>query len=128
MFTIIRHRPVLLVCFSFCALAALHSAAADSFLRAYYDGAMNELVVAVAYQGTNPDHRFTLKWGPCQSGDSDSVSKVDVEVLDNQFLDFTQQDYQSVARFSLADLPCPRPVAVTLYTAPRRAMTLVIPE
>jgi len=39
---------------------------ADSFARVYYSARTDQLVVVMAYRGTNPGHAFTLKWGPCE--------------------------------------------------------------
>jgi hypothetical protein len=103
-------------------------ASADSFGSTYYDRATNELVVTMVYTGTNPNHKFILQWGPCESADSHSKPTVDAVILDDQFEDAARQDYQTVARFSLADMPCPRPVTVNMYTAPRIFLPIVLPE
>ena len=111
-----------------CALTLNGSASADSFGSTYYDRVKDELVVTMRYQGTNPNHRFTLQWGACQStDDSEGMPKVDVLVLDDQFMDAAHEDYQVIEHFSLADLPCPRPVTMDLYTAPRIFLPVVIP-
>ena len=129
MFTTVRRLLVL------CALAPLGCgltisplARADSFGSTYYDRATNELVVTMVYMGTNPNHQSTLQWGPCQSADSGGMQKVDAVILDDQFEDAAQQDYQTVERFSLAEMPCPLPVTVNLYTAPRIFLPIVIPK
>jgi hypothetical protein len=111
-----------------CVFGSARTATADSFKGIYYDHARNQLVVTMAYQGTNPNHVFTLQWGTCQSSDSGSMRTVDADVLDDQFEDAARRDFEAVARFSLADMPCQRPVLLTLYTAPRRWLTLVIPK
>ena len=110
--------------------AALFSsgAHADNFGRVRYDKQSDRLVVTMIYRGTNPNHSFSLKWGECQANQSGSQPGVTVEVLDDQFDDQAQQDYKKTVRFSLAGLPCPRPVAVTLRTAPRFFHTLTIPS
>lgn len=109
-------------------LALNHAASADTFGSTYYDQSRDELVVTMRYQGTNPNHKFALRWGSCRSTNgSDGLPSVDVLVLDDQFRDGAQEDYQVVERFSMADLPCPRPVAVNLYTAPRMLFRVVIP-
>jgi hypothetical protein len=101
---------------------------ADNFGRVRYDKQSDRLVVTMIYRGTNPNHTFSLKWGECQSNQSGGQPGVTVEVLDDQFDDQAQQDYKKTVRFSLAGLPCPRPVAVTLRTAPRFFYTLTIPS
>jgi hypothetical protein len=112
-----------------CLLAMYRAASADAFGSTYFDRARDELVVTMRYQGTNPDHKFTLQWGSCKStSDPDGTPTVDVLVLDDQFRDSAQQDYQVVQRFSLADMSCSRPVTMNLYTAPRVFLPVVIPR
>jgi hypothetical protein len=103
------------------------SAHADNFGRVRYDRQSDRLVVTMVYRGTNPNHNFALKWGECQTNQSGSLPGVTVEVLDDQVGDVAQQDYKKTVHFSLEGMPCPRPVAVTLKTAPRFFHTLTIP-
>ena len=110
--------------------AALFSfgAEADDFGRVRYDAQADQLVVTMIYRGSNPNHAFSIKWGKCQAHQSGDLPGVTLEVLDDQFADPARQDYKKTVRFSLAGLPCPRPVAVTLRTAPRFFHTLTIPS
>jgi hypothetical protein len=108
------------------ALLSLN-AYADNFGRVRYDRQSDRLIVTMIYRGTNPNHNFSLKWGECQANQSGDLPGVTVEVLDDQFGDVEQQDYKKTLRFSLAGMPCPRPVAVTLKTAPRFFYTLTVP-
>jgi len=94
-------------------------ARADNFGRIRYDKQSDRLIVTMIYRGTNPNHNFSLKWGECQADQAGNLPGVTVEVLDDQFDDVAQRDYKKTVRFSLAGLPCPRPAAVTLKTAPR---------
>jgi len=103
------------------------SAQADNFGRVRYDRRTDRLIVTMIYRGTNPNHTFSLKWGECQTDQSGGLPGVTAEVLDDQFNDAEQQDFQKTLRFSLKDLPCPRPASVTLRTAPRFFYTLTIP-
>ena len=103
------------------------SALADNFGRIRYDKQSDRLIVTMIYRGSNPNHNFSLKWGQCQANQSGNLPGVTVEILDDQFDDVAQQDYKKTVRFSLAGLPCPRPAAVTLKTAPRFFYTLTIP-
>ncbi len=122
---------LLLLCASVslaCLSTLIGPASADSFGSSYYDRATDQLVVTMRYEGTNPNHKFTLQWGQCESADSDSMPRVDVAVLDDQFRDAAQQEYQLVERFSLDRMPCSRPVTVTLRTAPRMYLPIVIPK
>ena len=112
-----------------CVLAIPRPASADNFGPSYYDRATNELVVTMLYGGTNPNHKFTLKWGACQFDDSGRrLPLANADILDDQFNDAEQQQYTIVTRFSLADMPCPRPANVTVSTAPGLSFELVIPK
>jgi hypothetical protein len=104
------------------------TAHADNFGKIYYDKKNEQLVVTMLYRGTNPNHKFSLKWGECQVDQSGNLPGVTVEVLDDQFDDQEQQDFKKTTRFSLAGLPCQRPASVTLRTAPRFFYTLTIPR
>jgi hypothetical protein len=98
---------------------------ADNFQKVYYDPATDELVIVVLYRGTNPDHQFSLKWGPCIDRGSDRHEIV-AELLDQQYEDAARKDYRKTLRMSLAGMDC-RPAAVTLRTAPRFYYTLAVP-
>ena len=98
----------------------------DTFSEVSYDAGHDELVVTMAYRGTNPDHTFSLKWGPCQTLANAGEPEIVAEVLDSQWQDAARQPFKKTTRFSLADLPC-RPVKLTLRTAPRFSVTLRIP-
>jgi hypothetical protein len=117
------------ICLRCALVAACYSpgAHADNFARVHYDRQADRLIVTMIYRGTNPDHKFSLKWGQCQAAQAGDLPGVTVEVLDDQFDDQEQQDFKKTMHFSLAGLPCPRPVSVTLRTAPRFFYTLTIP-
>jgi hypothetical protein len=104
------------------------TAHADNFDKIYYDKKNDQLVVTMLYRGTNPNHKFSLKWGECQADQSGNLPGVTVEVLDDQFDDEEQQDFKKTLRFSLDGLPCRRPTSITLRTAPRFFYTLTIPR
>jgi hypothetical protein len=111
-----------------CAAALLYrSANASSFDGVYYDRKTDRLVVTIHYRGTNPNHKFTLKWGDCQADQSGNMPGVTAELLDDQFDDLARQDFKKTMHFSLATLPCSRPASVTLRSAPRFFYTLTIP-
>jgi hypothetical protein len=112
-----------------CVLAMSRPASADNFGPVHYDSATNELVVTILYGGTNSNHKFTLKWGPCQIDESGHrIPLVNADMLDDQFNDAEQQQYTLVKRFSLADMPCPRPAKVSVSTAPGFSFDLMIPK
>ena len=98
---------------------------ADDFGRVYFDKKNDRLVITMLYRGTNPNHKFSLKWGRCEAQQSGNLPGVTVEVLDDQYEDAAQQDFKKTMHFSLANLPC-RPALVTLRSAPRFFYTLTI--
>jgi hypothetical protein len=104
------------------------TARADNFGEIHYDKKNDQLVVTMLYRGTNPNHKFSLKWGECQADQSGNLPGATVEVLDDQFGDEEQQDFTKTMRFSLDGLPCRRPASITLRTAPRFFYTLTIPR
>ena len=116
---------VVVCLWGFSAAVLFDVAHGDTFSKVFHDAAQDELVVTMAYRGTNPDHSFSLKWGPCQTMD-DGSEEIVAEVLDSQWQDAARQPYKVTTRFSLADLPC-RPVKLTLRTAPRFYVSLHIP-
>src|SRR5271168_2707396 len=91
---------------------------ADNFGNIHYDKKADQLVVTMLYRGTNPNHKFSLKWGDCQANQSGSLPGATAEVLDDQFDDQAQQDFKKTVHFGLEGLPCSRPVSVTLRSAP----------
>ena len=101
-----------------------HAGLADTFQRISYDASTDELVMTMIYRGTNADHQFSVKWGPCL-GDNGRHTIVG-EVLDQQFQDAARKNFKKTVRISVADMDC-RPAAVTLRTAPRFIYTLTIP-
>jgi hypothetical protein len=103
------------------------AAQADNFGAVRYDKQNDQLVVTMIYRGTNPKHKFSLKWGKCLANQSGGLPGVTAEILDDQFDDQAEQDFRKTAHFSLAGLPCPRPASVSLRTAPRFFYTLTIP-
>ena len=110
----------------FCAAGFVSFAEADNFGKVYFDQKNSQLIVTMNYRGTNPNHNFSLKWGACNT-DSSGVLSVTAEILDDQFNDVAQTSFKKTSRFGLSDLPCSRPVSVTLRSAPRFLYTLTIP-
>jgi hypothetical protein len=100
---------------------------ADTFGNVYYDPKTDELVVTMVWRGTNPDHNFSVKWGECQTDESNSMPSMTAEVLDDQWKDVERDTYEKTTRFGLSKLPCTRPVSITLRTAPRFYYTVTIP-
>ena len=107
------------------AMMVSAAAPADNFANVHYSARTDQLIVTMAYRGTNPGHTFSLKWGACQEPQSGGRT-IAAEVLDSQWKDVEQHDFKKTTRFSLADLMC-RPSTVTLRSAPRFLYTLQIP-
>jgi hypothetical protein len=103
------------------------AAQADNFGGVRYDRQRDQLVVTMIYRGTNPNHKFSLRWGECRANQAGDLPGVTAEILDDQFIDPEEQDFRKTVHFSLAGLPCPHPASVTLRTAPRFFYTLTIP-
>jgi len=108
------------------ALMPAEIACATRFANVYYDPSTDQLVVAMMYSGTNPDHTFSLKWGRCKAAADGGMPQISANVIDNQWQDAEQTVYQKTTRFSLSKLKC-RPVNVTLRSAPRFIYMLQIP-
>jgi hypothetical protein len=98
---------------------------ATRFANVYYDPGTDQLVVTMMYSGTNPDHTFSLKWGRCKTA-PDGSPQISANVIDSQWQDAEQNDYQTTTRFNLGKLKC-RPVNLTLRSAPRFIYQLQIP-
>ncbi len=107
-------------------IASPHASRADNFRKVTYDPATDELAIVVVYRGTNPDHQFSLKWGPCIDR-SDDRRQISAELLDQQYQDAARKEYTKTVRMSLAHMDC-RPAVVTLRTAPRFYYALRVPE
>jgi hypothetical protein len=107
-------------------VAAVAAAAAPNLMSARYDEETDELVVTLAYRGTNPDHTFSIEWGSCQSAGAVGSSRISARVIGSQEKDPARQSFTKTMRFSLQDLRC-RPVTVTLFTAPQFTIHVMIP-
>jgi hypothetical protein len=94
----------------FIALAAAAPAHAADILDARYDPAADELVVDIAYRGTNPDHEFAIAWGRCSDA---SPPRIVGRLIDQQGRDAARDDYRVSERLALEEIPC-RPAIVTL--------------
>jgi len=99
---------------------------ADNFRYVSYDPGTDELVIGVIYQGTNPDHQFSLQWGSCHTLE-DGHREIVGDLLDQQSQDAAQTEFRKTLRFSLAHLDC-RPATVTIRTPPRFFYTLQLPR
>ena len=75
------------------------SALADNFADVHYDAGDDALVVTMQYRGTNPDHRFSLRWGRCKQAPNGGGRQIVAEVIDSQWRDAAQRDFVATTRF-----------------------------
>ncbi len=104
------------------------SAAPQNFVGAQYDAESDELVVEIAYRGTNPHHEFSLRWEECKPlSRSGGAHQAAALLVDDQWDDKARQEFRKTVRFSLEALPC-RPAKVTLHSAPGFTWTVHVPS
>jgi hypothetical protein len=109
------------------SLLAASAAYAAALSSVAYDPKTDELIVTMSYQGTNPDHQFSVQWGDCQTvGDGGNTHQIVGVVADSQWNDDALREFTKTVRFSLAGVNC-RPATVTLRSAPRFEYTFQIP-
>lgn len=101
------------------AMATATSAVADDFGPVHYDPRRDQLTVTVFYDGTNPNHHFSVHWGRCREIivqlHEPPHKIIEVDILDNQGNDAAVKSFTKIIRIPLADLSC-RPSTVTLWT------------
>ena len=97
----------------------------QTILGAEYDAAADALVIEIAYQGTSPNHDFTLTWDPCQKTGNGGHAVV-ARLIDRQGKETAQNDYQVSRRFELSGLQC-RPAEVTVRLGPVSNRTVSVP-
>lgn len=114
----------ILLAYLVCLGLVAHVRAAN-FLSASYEPATDEIVVALAYRGTNPDHEFSLNWGECQTT-AQGTYEIAARVNDSQWDDRARSAFERTVRFPLTDLRC-RPAIVTLYTEPNFRISVNVP-
>lgn len=106
------------------------AATAANFGPVRYDPQSNQLIVTMLYQGTTPNHHFSIQWGACRKLDDQLHGPghqiIDVGVLDDQGDDAATNSYTEVVTVPLAGMPC-RPATVTLWTPPHFTASIDIP-
>jgi hypothetical protein len=103
------------------------AARAATFTNAYYDADRSEIVVTMLYDGTNPDHQFSVQWSSCRPlGHGGNQFQIAGDVQDSQWDDTAKSTYTKTVRFNVANLNC-HPATVTLRTAPSFETTVQIP-
>ena len=124
---LIESRPLLLIAVAVAMATAAGSAMAASFGPVRYDPSSDQLIVTMIYDGTNPDHHFSVQWGPCRKLDQPARQTIDATLLDDQWNDAATKTYTETVRVPLASVSC-RPATVTLKTAPDFITSLDIPS
>jgi hypothetical protein len=100
-------------------------ALSQTIVDAFYDRAQDALIVDLAYQGTNPNHEFSLVWDQCQAAGEGKHTVVG-RLVDNQGSDAARSDFQVRRRFPLTGLAC-RPAEVTVRMGPVSNRTVSVP-
>lgn len=101
-----------------CALLALLYGATASAITVNalrYDAAKDQLLMTIAYRGTNPDHKFSVQWDECKRLD-DERSQILGLLIDSQPDDLARQNFTTPFKIDLRDFPC-RPAKVTIRTS-----------
>ena len=103
---------------------------ADTFGPVRYDAKKNQIIVTMIYDGTNPNHHFSIRWGRCHKLQDQLQGPprkiINVGILDDQGNDAARKRYTKIVLVSLAGLSC-RPATVTLWTPPNQYTRLDIP-
>jgi hypothetical protein len=99
---------------------------AASFGPVRYDPNSDQLIVTMIYDGTNPNHHFSIQWGPCRKLDQPPRQTIDASILDDQWNDAATKTYTETVRVPLATLSC-RPATVTLRSPPDFYTSLDVP-
>lgn len=119
-----------LITFAVAIVTATTGVMAGNFGPVHYDPKSNQLIVTILYEGTNPNHHFSIRWGRCRKlGDQlhePAHQIVEVGILDDQGDDAAIKSYTKVVRVSLAGLSC-RPARVTLWSPPHFTTSIDIP-
>ena len=122
-------RGVLLIAVALAMATNTAVVKAASFGSVRYDSSGDQLVVTMIYDGTNPNHHFSIQWGSCSKlgqPDQPAHQTIDVSILDDQWNDAATKTYTETVRIPLAIVSC-RPATVTLRTAPDFLTSVDIP-
>jgi hypothetical protein len=122
-------RTFLLIAVTVAMVTATAAAMADTFGPVSYDPSSDQLIVTMIYDGTNPDHHFSVQWGRCHKAnqsDQPAHQTIVASILDDQWNDAAASTYTTTVKVPLATLSC-RPATVTLKTAPDFYTSVDIP-
>ena len=99
---------------------------AANFGPVRYDANSDQLIVTMIYDGTNPNHQFSVQWGPCRKLDQPARQTIEASILDDQWNDAATKTYTETVKVPLATLSC-RPATVTLRSPPDFYTSVDIP-
>lgn len=97
------------------ALFYVSPAAAISVTRLTYDTSKDQLVMTIAYRGTNADHEFNVHWEACKKLDEERMQILGL-LVDSQPDDHARQEFTKPMRIDLRSFSC-RPSKVTIRTS-----------
>ena len=97
------------------ALLYLAPALATTVTGLSYDARKDQLVMTLAYRGTNPDHQFSVQWDACKKLDDERMQIFGL-LVDSQPNDRALQEFTKLKRIDLRDFSC-RPSKVTIRTS-----------
>ena len=126
-----RPRRSLSLMIATAALAVVSRAAmADTFGPVRFDSKSDAIVVTMRYEGTNPNHHFSIHWGPCRKLRDQlhgpAPKFIDLGVIDDQGNDAAQRSYTRTLRIPLTGMAC-RPATVNLWTSYNQHASIHIP-
>jgi hypothetical protein len=90
-----------------------------------YDAEKDQLVMTIAYRGTNADHEFSVQWAECDRLD-DERSQILGLLIDNQANDLARQEFTKQFEVELAGFTC-RPAKVTIRTSDMFFISVDVP-
>lgn len=122
-------RAFLLIVAAAVMATATTAVLADNFGPVRYDPAHDQLVIVMVYRGTNPNHHFSIQWGPCQKLDQpgEPAHQIAVNILDDQGNDAAKTNYTKTVRVPLKAISC-RPARVSVWTPPHFFRSIDIPS
>jgi hypothetical protein len=108
----------LIACLVAVATASAAAVAGD-FGPVHYDLKTDQLIVTVRYDGTNPNHHFSIRRGRCREL-IDQLHEpphkvIEMDILDDQGNDAAVRSFTRIVKIPLPGLSC-RPSTVTLWT------------
>jgi hypothetical protein len=122
-------RGCLLIAVVIATATANTAVSAATFGPVRYDPNGDQLIVTMIYDGTNPNHHFSIQWDTCRKGeqlDRPAHQTVGVNILDDNHDDAATKTYTETIKVPLGNLSC-RPATVTLWTPPDFTTSLEIP-